>query len=69
MESLHKHLNKSCLPECYGGTLDVPRISGPQWYDLLLRVEKEFDGTYFNIKNTYKKKIKLQTKLSKIIKF
>lgn len=41
-ESLHKHLYKQCLPECYGGTLDVPRVTGPQWYELLLIVEKEF---------------------------
>lgn len=45
-ESLHKHLCKSCLPECYGGTLDVARITGPQWYELLLLVEKEFFSTY-----------------------
>jgi len=44
--SLHKHLYQPCLPECYGGTLDVPRVTGPQWYELLVTVEKEFDGTY-----------------------
>lgn len=43
--SLHKHLYPACLPECYGGTLNVPRVSGPQWHELLLIVEKEYDGT------------------------
>jgi hypothetical protein len=47
-ESLYKHLYQPCLPECYGGTLDVPRITGPQWYELLLNVEKEFE-----VINTY----------------
>ncbi|VVC46010.1 Hypothetical protein CINCED_3A010307 [Cinara cedri] len=42
--SLHKHLYPACLPECYGGTLDVPTISGVQWHELLLIVEKEFDA-------------------------
>ncbi|XP_060846911.1 alpha-tocopherol transfer protein isoform X1 [Rhopalosiphum padi] len=47
-QSLHKHLYQPCLPECYGGTLDVPRITGPQWHELLITVEKEFD-----VINTY----------------
>ncbi|XP_015376456.1 PREDICTED: alpha-tocopherol transfer protein-like [Diuraphis noxia] len=46
--SLHKHLYQPCLPECYGGTLDVPRITGPQWHELLVTVEKEF-----NVLNNY----------------
>lgn len=41
--SLHKHVAPKCLPPCYGGTSDVPRVTGPQWYELLVQCEKEFE--------------------------
>lgn len=43
-DSLHQHLSAKCLPECYGGTCDMPRISGPEWYQLLQQVEKEYEA-------------------------
>ncbi|XP_053981399.1 alpha-tocopherol transfer protein-like isoform X3 [Hylaeus volcanicus] len=43
-KSLHEHLSPKCLPECYGGSLKFPRITGPQWLELLLKCDKEFDA-------------------------
>lgn len=43
-DSLHQHLSPKFLPECYGGTCDIPRISGPEWYHLLKKVEKEYEA-------------------------
>lgn len=43
-DSLHQHLSAKCLPECYGGTCDAPRISGPEWYQLLKKCEKEYEA-------------------------
>lgn len=43
-KSLHKYMSPKCLPECYGGTLDLPRVGGPQWYQLLVKCDKEYDG-------------------------
>ncbi|CAH1187546.1 unnamed protein product [Phyllotreta striolata] len=43
-KSLHKHMSPKCLPECYGGTLDLPRIDGPQWYELLVMCDKEYEA-------------------------
>ncbi|XP_046675394.1 alpha-tocopherol transfer protein-like isoform X1 [Homalodisca vitripennis] len=42
--SLHKHLSPKYLPECYGGSSSVVRVSGPEWYELLLRLEKEYEA-------------------------
>ncbi|CAH1133149.1 unnamed protein product [Ceutorhynchus assimilis] len=41
-KSLHQHMDPACLPECYGGTLDLPRIEGPQWLELLEKCDPEF---------------------------
>lgn len=43
-DSLHQYLSAKCLPECYGGTCDIPRISGPEWYQLLKQCEKEYEA-------------------------
>ncbi|XP_053998790.1 alpha-tocopherol transfer protein-like isoform X2 [Hylaeus anthracinus] len=43
-KSLHEYLSPKCLPECYGGSLKFPRITGPQWLELLLKCDKEFDA-------------------------
>ncbi|CAH1117992.1 unnamed protein product [Phaedon cochleariae] len=41
-KSLHQHMDPKCLPECYGGTLDLPRIDGPQWLELLEMCDREY---------------------------
>lgn len=45
-KSLHKYMSPSCLTPNYGGTLDIPhsRIEGPQWLQLLVLCDKEYDG-------------------------
>lgn len=43
-KSLHKYMSPKCLPECYGGTVDLPRVDGNQWYELLLMCDKEYIG-------------------------
>lgn len=44
-KSLHQYISPKCLPACYGGNLQLPRITGPQWLELLLLCDKEYDGT------------------------
>ncbi|XP_026322396.1 alpha-tocopherol transfer protein-like isoform X2 [Hyposmocoma kahamanoa] len=41
-DALHKHISSKSLPECYGGTLSIPRVTGPQWLELLLMCDQEF---------------------------
>ncbi|XP_049821828.1 alpha-tocopherol transfer protein-like isoform X1 [Aethina tumida] len=41
-KSLHQYMDPSCLPSCYGGTLDLPRVTGPQWLEMLEKCDKEF---------------------------
>lgn len=41
-ESLHKHMDPKCLPKCYDGTIDMPTIEGSEWYELLLKCDKEY---------------------------
>ncbi|EFA04094.2 alpha-tocopherol transfer protein-like isoform X1 [Tribolium castaneum] len=43
-KSLHQHISPKCLPECYGGSLNLPRINGPQWLELLLQCDKEYEA-------------------------
>ncbi|KAJ9574892.1 hypothetical protein L9F63_007955, partial [Diploptera punctata] len=43
-DSLHNHMSPKCLPKQYGGTVEIPRIEGPQWYELLTVCEKEFEA-------------------------
>ncbi|KAJ8960661.1 hypothetical protein NQ314_006053, partial [Rhamnusium bicolor] len=41
-KSLHQYMSPKNLPECYGGTLDLPRIDGKQWLELLEKCDEEF---------------------------
>ncbi|XP_046401952.1 alpha-tocopherol transfer protein-like [Ischnura elegans] len=43
-DSLHQHIDPKYLLDCYGGTLEVPRITGPEWLELLLKCDKEYDA-------------------------
>ena len=43
-ESLHSYVSPKCLPEVYGGSVSLPRISGMQWYELLIKCDKEYLG-------------------------
>uniref|UniRef100_A0A1B6CR84 CRAL-TRIO domain-containing protein n=1 Tax=Clastoptera arizonana TaxID=38151 RepID=A0A1B6CR84_9HEMI len=55
-DSLHKYLSPKCLPECYGGNCDLPRISGPEWYQLISLLEKEYEKiNSYGYKKTSKK--------------
>lgn len=44
---LHKYVTPKCLPDCYGGTLSLPRVTGAQWLELLLMCDQEFSGEFF----------------------
>ncbi|XP_044750128.1 alpha-tocopherol transfer protein isoform X2 [Coccinella septempunctata] len=41
-KSLHKYMDPSTLPLCYGGTRDLPRVTGDQWLQLLVKCDKEY---------------------------
>jgi len=43
-KSLHQYISPECLPENYGGTLDVPRVDGKDWLELLLLSDKEYEA-------------------------
>ncbi|XP_076291536.1 alpha-tocopherol transfer protein-like isoform X4 [Lasioglossum baleicum] len=43
-KSLHQYLSPKCLPDCYGGSLQIPRVTGPQWLELLLMCDQEYDA-------------------------
>lgn len=43
-KSLHEHIDPKYLPDTYGGSLDIPQITGSQWLELLLKCEKEYTG-------------------------
>lgn len=42
-KSLHQQLDPSCLPEAYGGTLDVPTFHAIEWYNMIVKIEKEYE--------------------------
>lgn len=42
-DSLHSHVSPKCLPKEYDGTIDLPRVSGNEWYGLLLKCDQEYD--------------------------
>ncbi|XP_050361718.1 retinaldehyde-binding protein 1 isoform X1 [Nymphalis io] len=41
-ELLYKYISPKCLPDCYGGTLSIPNVNGPQWLELLMICDTEF---------------------------
>lgn len=41
-KSLHNHISPQNLPPIYGGTSDIPRVNGDEWYDLLLKCDGEY---------------------------
>lgn len=43
-KSLHKSISPKCLPDCYGGTISLPRVTGNQWYELLVMCDQEYDA-------------------------
>lgn len=43
-KSLHRYISPKCLPSHYGGTMDVPLIDGPTWYELLVQCDKEYEA-------------------------
>uniref|UniRef100_A0A6M2DRK2 Putative phosphatidylinositol transfer protein sec14 n=1 Tax=Xenopsylla cheopis TaxID=163159 RepID=A0A6M2DRK2_XENCH len=53
-KSLHQHISAKCLPDCYGGHLDIPRVRGEEWYELLVMCDPEFKAIN---SYGYKKKI------------
>ncbi|KAJ8973506.1 hypothetical protein NQ317_006496 [Molorchus minor] len=55
-KSLQQYISTKCLPECYGGTLDLPRIDGEQWLELLEKCDNEFKAIN---SYGYKKKVVL----------
>lgn len=42
-DSLHSHMAPKCLPKEYDGTIDLPRVSGNEWYGLLLKCDHEYE--------------------------
>ncbi len=58
--SLQKHIAPDCLPLCYAGNLDIPRIEGEQWYELLMKCDGEYSAInkYGYIKEREKLKAK-----------
>uniref|UniRef100_A0A146LF31 Alpha-tocopherol transfer protein-like n=4 Tax=Lygus hesperus TaxID=30085 RepID=A0A146LF31_LYGHE len=54
-KSLHKHLDPSCLPKEYGGTMDVPLVHSNNWYTIMSQLEPEYEKI-----NSYGYKKKVQ---------
>ncbi|XP_065346794.1 clavesin-2-like [Cloeon dipterum] len=50
--SILKHINPEALPERYGGKLDLPDVTGEQWYSLMAPRNKDYElvNTYGYIK-------------------
>lgn len=43
-DSLHQHLAPKCLPSEYAGILETERVTGLQWYEILSKVNNEFEA-------------------------
>lgn len=48
MESLHKHLDPSCLPANYGGKLPAFDYSSADWFPVLKSIESNVSGMYYH---------------------
>ncbi|XP_070499190.1 alpha-tocopherol transfer protein-like isoform X2 [Chironomus tepperi] len=42
-DSLHSYIAPKCLPKEYDGTIELPRVSGNEWYGLLLKCDQEYE--------------------------
>lgn len=42
LAALHKHISPKHLPPVYGGTSQIPRVDGPQWYSMLYQLDREY---------------------------
>lgn len=40
--SLHSHVAPKCLPARYGGMVQLPDITGPQWLEVLIKADPEY---------------------------
>ncbi|KAK0077278.1 hypothetical protein PV326_010165 [Microctonus aethiopoides] len=47
-KSLYQHLSPKSLPECYGGTLSIPRVTGNQWLELLIMCDQEYEELFWD---------------------
>ncbi|XP_011877614.1 PREDICTED: alpha-tocopherol transfer protein-like isoform X2 [Vollenhovia emeryi] len=43
-KSLYQYIPPAYLPSQFGGTQVLKQLSGPEWYSLLIQVDKEFDA-------------------------
>ena len=46
LKSLHRYVSPEGLPKCYGGTLEIPEVTGSQWLEVLLQCDDEFKGLF-----------------------
>lgn len=42
LASLHKHISPKHIPAAYGGTSQIPRVNGDQWFEMLGQCDKEY---------------------------
>lgn len=42
LASLHKHISPKSLPPKYGGTSQIPRVDGNQWFSMLEQCDREY---------------------------
>jgi hypothetical protein len=65
-ESLHKHIAQKSLPKEYDGTIELPRVSGNEWYELLLKCDQEYSALnhygYIKERETKERKKKSKSK-------
>lgn len=50
VQSLHKHIDPSCLPKKYGGTRGEIDYCGADWYPVLAKFEEKIKGTVSFVK-------------------
>jgi hypothetical protein len=47
MKKLHEHVDPSCLPEDYGGTLPKINYGGKEWFGPLMTAEESIKSKLF----------------------